>query len=366
MSKIRVLVVDDTAVVRLLLTEMLGSDPLVEVAATAPNGRIALEKLDQVAPDLIVLDVEMPEMDGLQTLTALRRRGSTLPVIMFSSHTQSGARIAIEALQLGASDVVGKPTSGNLLETREALLSRIKALCRRSSEIDASRLRRAAEPVLAPPPRPPPPAAGTRVDAVVVAISTGGPNALTTMLPLLPRDLPVPLLVVQHMPPVFTRILAERLASKSRIGVEEGAAGSAVAPGRAYIAPGDHHLTVERSATGVRLATNQSGHENSCRPSADCLFRSAAEAYGEHVLAVVMTGMGQDGLRGCQRIYAAGGQIIIQDEASSVVWGMPGAVARAGLADAILPLEGIAEEIVRRTRKPGRHGAGDAGPSAGR
>ncbi len=181
------------------------------------------------------------------------------------------------------------------------------------------------------------------------------------MIPRLPRDLPVPLLVVQHMPPVFTRILAERLASKSRIGVEEAAPGAEVAPGRAYIAPGDHHLTVERGAAGLLLATNQAAHENSCRPSADCLFRSAAEAYGEHVLAVVMTGMGQDGLRGCQRIYAGGGQIIIQDEASSVVWGMPGAVAKAGLADAILPLGDLADEIVRRTRVARRHAAGDAG-----
>jgi two-component system, chemotaxis family, protein-glutamate methylesterase/glutaminase len=349
MNKIRVMVVDDTAVVRLLLTEMLGSDPHVEVAATAPNGRIALEKLEQVAPDIIILDVEMPEMDGLQTLTALRRRNATLPVIMFSSHTQAGARIAIEALQLGASDVVGKPTRGQLLETREALLSRIKALCYRRGDGDSSRLRHAQQ-AAPPPPRPAQPAGGLRVDAVVVAISTGGPNALTTVFPHLPRDLPVPLLVVQHMPPVFTRILAERLASKSRIGVEEAAAGNAVVPGRAYLAPGDHHLTVARGQAGVRLETNQAAHENSCRPSADCLFRSAAEVYGEHVLAVVMTGMGQDGLRGCQRIYAGGGQIIIQDEASSVVWGMPGAVARAGLADAIVALDDLAGEIVRRTQ----------------
>ncbi len=283
---------------------------------------------------------------------------------MFSSHTQAGARIAIEALQLGASDVVGKPTSGNLLETREALLSRIKALC--SHGTDSSRLRRTATAAAVPPARPAPSVGALRVDVVVVAISTGGPNALTALLPRLPRDLPVPLLVVQHMPPVFTRILAERLASKSQIGVEEAAAGAEVAPGRVYIAPGDHHLTVERVPGGVRLSTNQAAHENSCRPSADCLFRSAAEVYGEHVLAVVMTGMGQDGLRGCQRIYAGGGQIIIQDEASSVVWGMPGAVAKAGLADAILPLDGIADEIVRRTRKPKRHGAGDAGSTPAR
>jgi two-component system chemotaxis response regulator CheB len=362
MNKLRVMVVDDTAVVRLLLTEMLGSDPLVEVAATAPNGRIALEKLDQVAPDIIILDVEMPEMDGLQTLTALRRRNPALPVIMFSSHTQAGARIAIEALQLGASDVVGKPTSGQLLETREALLSRIKALCFLRGEHDSSRLRCGTAVAPVPPPRPARFAVGLRVDAVVIAISTGGPNALAALLPRLPRELPVPVLVVQHMPPVFTRILAERLASKCQLGVEEAAAGAEVVAGRVYVAPGDHHLTVERSASGVRLATNQAQHENSCRPSADCLFRAAAEVYGEHVLAVVMTGMGQDGLRGCQRIYAAGGQIIIQDEASSVVWGMPGAVAKAGLADAVLPLDDLAGEIVRLTRAPRRTGAAEAAP----
>ncbi len=354
MNKIRVLVVDDTAVVRLLLTEMLGSDPLVEVAGTAPNGRIALEKLDQISPDVVILDVEMPEMNGLQTLSALRQRRPGLPVIMFSSHSHAGARIAIEALQLGASDVVGKPINGMLLETREALLTRIKALCHRRGETDSSRLRRAqSTPAVAPPPRPPPGATAIRVDAVVLAISTGGPNALTTLMPRLPRNLPVPLLVVQHMPPVFTRILAERLASKSQIEVVEAAAGTEPLPGKAYIAPGDFHLTVERTAAGVCLATNQGTHENSCRPSADCLFRAAAEVYGEHVLAVVMTGMGQDGLRGCQRIYAGGGQIIIQDEASSVVWGMPGAVAKAGLADAVLPLDALAGEITARTRPMG-------------
>jgi two-component system chemotaxis response regulator CheB len=351
------MVVDDTAVVRLLLTDMLGSDPQVEVVATAPNGKIALEKLDQVAPDILILDVEMPEMDGLQTLTALRRRNVTLPVIMFSSHTQAGARIAIEALHRGATDVVGKPSNAALGETREALLSRIKALCRRviDSDCDASRIIRSQAPSVRKPRSGP----SQRIDAIVIAISTGGPNALSELVPRLPKEIPVPILVVQHMPPVFTRILAERLSSKSNIPVEEGAANVQVVPGKLWLAPGDFHLTVERNVSGVRLVTDQKPHENSCRPSADCLFKSAAEVYGEHVLAVVMTGMGQDGLRGCQRIYAGGGQIIIQDEASSVVWGMPGAVAKAGLADETVPLADLATEIVRRVSESRRGVSGD-------
>jgi two-component system chemotaxis response regulator CheB len=354
MNKIRVMVVDDTAVVRLLLTEMLGSDPQVEVVATAPNGKIALEKLDAVAPDILILDVEMPELDGLQTLTLLRQRNASLPVIMFSSHTQAGASVAIEALHRGATDVVGKPSNAALGETREALLSRIKAFCRRviDSDSDASRILRKMSPAL----KPRRPITVQRIDAVVIAISTGGPNALSELIPRLPKDLPAPILVVQHMPPVFTRILAERLASKSKLRVEEGMEQAHVEPGSVWLAPGDHHMTVERSAGGVRLAMDQKPHENSCRPSADCLFRSAADVYGEHLLAVVMTGMGQDGLRGCQRIYASGGQVIIQDEASSVVWGMPGAVAKAGLADEIVPLSGMADEIVRRVRESHRTG----------
>jgi two-component system chemotaxis response regulator CheB len=184
----------------------------------------------------------------------------------------------------------------------------------------------------------------------VIGSSTGGPNALAEMLPAFPPDWPVPILMVQHMPPEFTVRLAERLAEKSRLRVREGVAGEPVAAAQAWVAPGNHHLLVRREDKAVRLALNQEPPVNSCRPSVDVLFRSAAAVYGPGVLAVVLTGMGQDGLRGCECVRAAGGQVLAQDEASSVVWSMPGAVAQAGLADQVLPLGDLGPEILRRVR----------------
>lgn len=354
MNKIRVMVVDDAVVVRRVLAMVLSADQSIEVVATAANGKIALSKLPLVKPDLIVLDVEMPEMDGLETLTQLRRTHAKLPVIMFSASTQAGAAISLEALHRGASDVVAKPSSATSMDNAFAtigqeLISRIKAFCIKPSERHTPSS--PVPPVKAPPRARPPGAGVRRVDLVVIGVSTGGPNALAEVLPRLPRDLPVPVLVVQHMPPVFTHMLAERLATKSAIGVEEARPCAELTPGRAWIAPGDYHLLVERDGTTLRLRTNQQPQENSCRPSVDVLFRSVAELCGENALAVVMTGMGHDGLGGCERIRAAGGQVIIQDEASSVVWGMPGAVAKAGLADQVVPLDQLAGEIMRRLRE---------------
>lgn len=198
---------------------------------------------------------------------------------------------------------------------------------------------------------PPPlllPRTPARIDVVAIGTSTGGPNALAEVVPLLPKDLPVPVLIVQHMPPTFTRFLAERLTATCAIPVVEAVAGDHLAPGKVWIAPGDFHMTVKLDHTGVSIETNQDERENSCRPSVDVLFRSVARVYKANMLAVVMTGMGQDGLRGCEQVRRAGGQIVVQDEASSVVWGMPGFVAKAGLADRVLPLAEIGGEIVRR------------------
>jgi two-component system chemotaxis response regulator CheB len=195
------------------------------------------------------------------------------------------------------------------------------------------------------------PVLGRRVDIVAIGTSTGGPNALLDVLPRIPKDFPVPIVLVQHMPPIFTLRLAERLASRSQIQVKEGSAGTALQPGHAWIAPGNFHMTVKSDATTRHLELNQSAPENSCRPAVDVLFRSVAEAYGPNVLAVVMTGMGADGMIGAQRIRQAGGEVIIQDEASSVVWGMPGSVHAAGLADAVYPLDQLAAEITQRAFK---------------
>ena len=343
MAPIRVLVVDDTVVVRKLVSDVLEADPEVTVAATAPNGRVALQKVPMVAPDVVVLDVEMPVMDGLETLRALRDERPDLPVIMFSSLTERGASTTLDALALGARDYVAKPTGAGGLEgararVRDELVPRIKALGRRPA------------PGAAAAPPAPRPASGpaARVDAVVVGVSTGGPNALAEVLPALRADLPVPVLVVQHMPPLFTKSLAERLDRASALAVREAADGDVPGPGTVWIAPGGRHLEAVREGGAVRLRTHEGPPENNCRPAVDVLFRSAAAVWGRHALGVVLTGMGHDGRVGAEHLARAGARVVAQDEASSVVWGMPGAVARAGLADAVVPLGRVAAEIEAR------------------
>jgi two-component system chemotaxis response regulator CheB len=340
-SKIRVLVVDDAVVIRRVVADELAADPALEVVGTAANGRIALSKLPQVSPDLVILDIEMPELDGLATLKEIRKAYPKLPVVMFSALTERGAAASLDALALGATDYFPKP-AGGLDEARRVirweLIPEIKALCGRP-----------AAPAVVPAATPPAAPAG-RVDVVAVAASTGGPNALADLFAGLPADFPVPVLVVQHMPPMFTRLLAERLAARHTMRVEEGRAGEVLRPGHAWVAPGDNHMAVARDGPGVRVVLNQDPAENSCRPAADVLFRAVAKAFGPNALAVVLTGMGQDGLRGCEAVRAAGGRVVAQDEATSVVWGMPGYVARAGLADRVLPLDMIAAEVSRRAR----------------
>jgi two-component system chemotaxis response regulator CheB len=367
MAKIRVMIVDDAVVVRRMLTDVLSSDPNIEVAGTAANGRIALSKMTQINPDLVIMDVEMPEMDGLQTLAELRKTYTRLPVIMFSTLTQRGATATLDALSLGANDYVTKPANVGsvaiaMQRIRDQLIPKIKSLCGRPTlaSLAASRPAAppsaAARPSAASPPRaltaPPPPAPlGGRVDVIAIGVSTGGPNALAAVLPTLPRDLAVPVLITQHMPPIFTRLLAERLRGQCAIPVKEGEEGDEVRPGHAYIAPGDYHMEAVREGTSVRLRLNQGPPENSCRPAVDPMFRSIVAVYGGGTLGVIMTGMGQDGLRGCEHVREAGGQVLVQDEASSVVWGMPGIVARQGLAHGVFALDDLGPEIVRAVRR---------------
>lgn len=351
MRKIRVLIVDDSVVVRRIVTGMLSSDPAIEVVGTASNGRIALARLQGLNPDAIVLDVEMPEMDGLATLAALRKTHARLPVIMFSTLTERGASATLDALSLGASDYVTKPssiaTAASLETVRQQLIGKLKLFCSWPTESAAQAGRSVKS---APPAALAPPAHRKPAEVIAIGVSTGGPNALAELMPGFPADLAVPLLIVQHMPPIFTRLLAERLAARSRIPIVEAENGQLVRPGQAYLAPGDFHLVVERAGDRVHLRTNQEPPENWCRPAADVLFRSVASVYRGGALAVVMTGMGQDGLRGCEEIRRAGGQVLAQDEASSVVWGMPGFVVRAGLADRVAPLGELAGEIMQRVR----------------
>jgi two-component system chemotaxis response regulator CheB len=355
MPRTRILIVDDSVVIRRMLQDALDYDPSLEVVGTAANGRIALSRIPQVNPDVITLDVEMPVMDGLETLAEIRKSYPRLPVIMFSTVTERGAEATLDALALGANDYVTKPANVGGLDkalnrVREELIPKIKALCAPASARGQIETRRpsgltAPSPPLIAPPRMQP---AVRIDALAIGVSTGGPNALSEFLPELPKDFPVPVVIVQHMPPIFTRFLADRLAARCKIGVVEGSSGVTLTPGKAVVAPGDFHMIVERQGLSVRVRTHQDPPENSCRPAVDVLFRSVAAAFGSHSLGIIMTGMGQDGLRGSEIIRGAGGQILAQDEATSVVWGMPGFVAKAGLADKVLPLGELASEVVRR------------------
>ena len=357
-ARLRVLVVDDSAVMRRIISEALGTDEAFEVVGVAANGEIALQRITQLTPDAVTLDVEMPVLDGLATIRRIRETHPTLPVIMCSSLTHAGAEATLDALAAGANDWLAKPARSTSLDESVGriaveLLPKLRALCK------VSRGAKAAAPVAT---RSAPGALqGVRPrvapDVVCIATSTGGPNALAELFTGLPDALPVPIVLVQHMPPLFTRSLAERLGRDSVHRFFEATDGQVIEPGCVYIAPGGRHMEVERVGVQVRARLHDGPAEQSCRPAADVLFRSVAEVYGRGTLACVLTGMGQDGLRGCEAIRSRGGEVIAQDEASSVVWGMPGAVVNAGLALTVRPLSGMADEIrARVTRLVARAG----------
>jgi two-component system, chemotaxis family, protein-glutamate methylesterase/glutaminase len=348
MKPIRVLVVDDSVVVRRILRDALEHDPALEVVGVAANGRIGLAMVEQLSPDIVTLDVEMPEMDGLEALRHLRGSYPRLPVIMFSTLTQRGAMATLDALALGARDYVTKPANVGSVTTgieriRDELIPKIKALCglpempKASVPMPQRDVFRASQ-------------VSSTIDVVAIGTSTGGPNALTAVLPQLPADFPVPVVVVQHMPPTFTKFLADRLDASCPLRVAEAGRDQELTPGTIWIAAGDFHMSVYSDGTRRRLRSHQGPAENSCRPAVDVLFRSVADTYGGNALAVVMTGMGQDGLRGVERLRMKGAQVIAQDEATSIVWGMPGFVVESGLADRVLPLPEIGPEIARRVK----------------
>lgn len=359
-APIRVLVVDDAVAVRRLMTMLFQSEPELELAGIAQDGIVALEKIALLKPDIISLDLAMPNMDGLTMLREMRDRGIDVPVIMFSTLTHHGAKETIEGLALGAADYVTKPTHyDNPMDALEAvraeLVPRIKAIVRsaqRAAEMTASPAPAATgpgAPAATSGPTTPGGARGGKIEAIVIGSSTGGPNALAEVIGRLPGNLRVPVLVAQHMPPVYTTYLAQRLDSLSALSVREAVHGEPVASGIVYIAPGDHHLTLRPTAAGATISLEQTAPVNHCRPSVDVLFRGAASVWGKHTLAVVLTGMGHDGRDGAAELRALGSQILVQDEETSVVWGMPGAVHDAGLADEVLPIDKIAAAIVRLT-----------------
>jgi two-component system chemotaxis response regulator CheB len=456
---VRILIVDDSAVVRTLLRTVVSSDSRLEVAGTASDGASALLALDSLQPDLVLLDVEMPGMDGLSTLKQMRTGRRLIPVIMCSALTQRGAKVTIEALASGAADYVAKPSGQSSREAAmqvlaQDLIPKILALTGyvatpKSSEAHTARGNAGAFGSIAPAsphaafpagpvrpgvaqagpsaqtnliskapvaplaglansltqanretpsrwsspavlPQPAPqtrssapaanglPAAGSATPAVLlIGVSTGGPAALDALLPALPGDFPLPILIVQHMPELFTSLLADRLNDRCALRVREATSGEPVCRGSVYIARGDWHMEVvagglihtancERQRTqpfaagtdpAAVLRLNQLPRENHCRPAVDVLFRSAANVFGGRVLGVVLTGMGSDGLIGSRPIRERGGTILAQDQATSAVWGMPGAVVQAGLAQRVVPLNAMAAEILRLASRGQREAA---------
>lgn len=343
---LRVLIVDDSAAIRGVVSTTLSADPDLRVAATAADGVQGLARVAECRPDVVLLDVEMPVMDGLTMLRELRRVQPRLPVVMFSTLTERGAKVALDALVAGANDYVAKPKGA----TSDEVAARIR-------EDVIPKLKQFRRPVAMPGAAPasfvPKATSRPRTDAVVVGVSTGGPVALNEFLPAFVTSTGVPVLIVQHMPAVFTAHLAEQLTKVCGLPVREATDGHELGAGDILLAPGGRHLKVARSGTKVITQIDDGPPENACRPAADVLFRSAAAVWGGGTLAVVLTGMGKDGLKGSEAIQAAGGTILAQDEMTSVVWGMPGHVARAGLAEAVLPLRQLGVEVGMRLRRRG-------------
>lgn len=347
MERIRALVVDDSAFMRKLISRILGEGG-VEVVGAARDGAEAVKMVLELKPDVVTLDVEMPRMGGLEALQAIMR-GRPTPCIMLSAFTPRGADATLKALEAGAFDFVQKPSGSISLDLEKVgaeLLAKIRAAHRVNLELLALKAAPAppAPAVAAAEPAALQPSSAVR-EVVLIAASTGGPRALAELIPALPGGLSAAVLVVQHMSAGFTKSLAARLDGASALGVREAQEGDLLANGQALLAPGDWHMTLKASPEGWRVALDQRPQQQGVRPAADPLFISAAKAFGPHCLAVVMTGMGRDGTKGLKAVKAAGGRSLAQDEASCVVYGMPRHAIEAGLADAVLPLSGLAGAI---------------------
>jgi two-component system chemotaxis response regulator CheB len=352
-APIRVMVVDDSAIIRGLVSQLLEREPDICVVTSASNGRMAVDRLRSQAIDVIVLDIDMAVMDGLTALPHLRAAAPSVRIIIASTLSKSGAEVTLRALRLGAADYVAKPTANRALTSgahdgeafRRELVAKVRCLGR-SADVAGHAADRpvagggaAMTWALRPPGR-------SRPDVVVVGSSTGGPQALFELFAHLPTGFPLPILIAQHMPPRFTAILAEHIARSTGRICREAVDGDEPVAGHVYVAPGDVHMVIDLRDGRRLIGLDHGPMENYCRPAVDPLFRSAAKAHGERVLGIVLTGMGSDGLKGGEAIVAAGGTLIAQDAGSSIVWGMPGAVARAGLCAAVEPVPGLATFMV--------------------
>jgi two-component system chemotaxis response regulator CheB len=362
---IRVLVVDDSILYRKVLMEALGSLPEVEVVGSAANGAQVENKVRELRPDLITLDIEMPGMNGIEVMNALRRANLSVNVLIISSVTVAGKQLTLEALAKGAFDFITKPEASSREENqrliREELAPRLRALAHRlevqkilRNTMPVSSSSRPASTAVNPPDSPRTATlfglSKAKPELVVIGVSTGGPKALTTIFSDLPQ-LAVPIVIVQHMPPIFTRLLAENLSVNSLVPVREASHNEAILPGVAYLAPGGKQMRLIPGMAGTRLLQlSDDPPENSCRPSVDYLFRSVANHFPGRSLAVILTGMGDDGTAGLRLLKGTGSNVIAQDQASCVVFGMPKAAIEAGVVDVIAPLGNIADNISRLVR----------------
>jgi two-component system chemotaxis response regulator CheB len=361
MEKLKALVVDDTIVYRKIVGDVLKSIPGVEVVGTANNGKIALSKIASLKPDLVTLDIEMPEVNGIEVLQELNNHPSPPIVIMLSTLTQQGSEMTIKALELGAFDFVPKPDAGkmadNLLKVRKAIEPIVNALKRRTpgfkihlksfSQVPEKSLEK--QQTIPATPRIHKPLRKTKSEIVGLGISTGGPNALTRMIPMLPADFKAPILIVQHMPPMFTASLANSLNNKSKLEVKEAEDGDLILPGKIFIAPGGKQMKIVAGPDGIsrKIKITDDPPENSCKPSVNYLFRSIAQHYVGRSTGVIMTGMGSDGSKGLAQMKKNGSIVIAQDEATCTVFGMPKQPIESGIADVIAPLDRLADEIVK-------------------
>ena len=353
-GKARVLLVDDSAVVRSILSRCINRCDDLTVVDTARNGRVGVEMVQKHNPDVVVLDVEMPVMNGIEALAEIRASHPRLPVLMFSALTDDGAEVTLEALSLGASDYALKPKTDGIADSVRQVEGELLAKIRTLVWPGYPQPRNGARPSTVTPLTPAAPTVPTvqtptvalnRPSAVVIGCSTGGPVAFERLLTTMPAPLSVPMFVVQHMPPRYTRIFAERLDQVASTKVVEAENAMTAEPGTCYIAPGGFHMGLLRQSGRVVIRIVDTEPIKSCKPSIEPLFMSAETAYGKNLLAVVLTGMGQDGLDGCRTISESGGFVLAQDEATSAVWGIPGAVVRAGLASEVLPIDQIGPKV---------------------